>query len=229
MRAVRAITFDLDDTLWEIGPVIARAERKVYEEIRNRFPRVAEHYAVEGIQKTRQQVLRKHPEIAHDLTEIRRVTFRWMLTGCDYNPDDSHALLEQFLQLRHEVEFFADVVPALRRLSERYPLLTMTNGNADVERLGITHFFTGHISARSAGVLKPDPRIFELACQMLEEDPGAVLHVGDHPVDDVLGALDAGFQAAWINRRADIWTHEREPHAEVQNLIELVDLLDAEN
>ena len=163
MRAVRAITFDLDDTLWEIGPVIARAERKVYEEIRNRFPRVAEHYAVEGIQKTRQQVLKKHPEIAHDLTEIRRVTFRWMLTGCDYNPDDSHALLEQFLQLRHEVEFFADVVPALRRLSERYPLLTMTNGNADVERLGITHFFTGHISARSAGGLKPDPRIFELA------------------------------------------------------------------
>ena len=48
-------------------------------------------------------------------------------------------------------------------------------------------------------------------------------------MDDVLGALDAGFQAAWINRRADIWAHEREPHAEVQNLIELVDLLDAEN
>ena len=64
---------------------------------------------------------------------------------------------------------------------------------------------------------------------MLEEDPGAVLHVGDHPVDDVLGALDAGFQAVWINRRAAAWTHEWEPHAEVKNLIELVDLLDAEN
>ena len=70
MRTVRAITFDLDDTLWAIGPVIARAERKVYEEIRNHFPRVAERYAVEGIQNIRQQVLEKHPEIAHDLTEI---------------------------------------------------------------------------------------------------------------------------------------------------------------
>ncbi len=229
MRAVRAITFDLDDTLWEIGPVIARAERKVYEEIRNRFPRVAERYDVDGIQRTRQQVLEKHPEIAHDLTEIRRVTFHWMLAGCDYDPKNSHALLEQFMELRHEVEFFADVMPALRRLSERYPLLTMTNGNADVERLGITHFFSGHISARSAGILKPDPRIFELACQALGEDPSAVLHVGDHPVDDVLGALDAGFQAAWINRRADVWIHERGPHAEVQDLNQLVDLLDAEN
>ena len=229
MRTVRAITFDLDDTLWEIGPVIARAERKVYEEIRNRFPRVAKCYALEGIQKTRQQVLEKHPEIAHDLTEVRRVTFRWMLKGCGYNPDDSQALLEHFLHFRHEVEFFADVVPALKRLSEQYPLLTLTNGNADVERLEIADFFAGHISARSAGILKPDPRIFELACQMLEEEPGAVLHVGDHPIDDVLGALNAGFQAAWINRRTDAWTHEHEPHAEVQNLIELVNLLEAGN
>jgi putative hydrolase of the HAD superfamily len=229
MRAVRAITFDLDDTLWEIGPVIARAERKVYEEIRNQFPRVAERYAMGEIQKIRQQVLEKCPEIAHDLTEVRRVTFRWMLTDGGYNPDDSHDLLKRFLQLRHEVEFFEDVLPALQKLSERYPLVTITNGNADVERLGITHFFEGHISASSAGILKPDPRIFELACQMLKEDPGAVLHVGDHPADDVLGALNAGFQAAWINRCADVWTHECQPHAEVQNLIELVDLLEAAN
>ena len=143
MRAVRAITFDLDDTLWEIGPVIERAERKVYEEIRNRFPRVAGRYDVDGIKRTRQQVLEKHPEVAHDLTEIRRVTFNLMLAECGYDPDDSHVLLETFLQLRHEVEFFSDVMPALRRLSERYPLLTMTNGNADVERLGITHFLRG--------------------------------------------------------------------------------------
>ena len=138
MHTVRAITFDLDDTLWEIGPVIARAEREVYEEIRNSFPRVAKRYPMEGIQETRQQVLEQHPEIAHDLTEIRRVTFRWMLTDCGYNPDDSHVLLKRFLELRHEVEFFGDVIPSLQKLSGRYPLLTITNGNADVE-LSLIH------------------------------------------------------------------------------------------
>ena len=96
MRAVRAITFDLDDTLWEIGPVIARAERGVYEEIRNRFPRVAKQYPIESIQNTRLQVLEKHPEIAHDLTEVRRVTFCWMLTDCGYDPEESQTLLKQF-------------------------------------------------------------------------------------------------------------------------------------
>ena len=64
---------------------------------------------------------------------------------------------------------------------------------------------------------------------MLGEEPGSVLHVGDRPVNDVLGALDAGCQAVWINRRADAWTHDHEPHTEVQDLIELVHLLNAEN
>ena len=213
----------------ELEPVVARAERKVYEEIRNRFPRVAERYSVEGIQKTRQNVLENYPKIAHNLTEIRRVSFRLMLTDCGYNPDDSDVLLEQFLQFRHDIEFFADAVPALQNLSRRYPSLTITNGNVDVERLGIAHLFVGGISACSAGILKPDPRIFELACQMLGEEPGSVLHVGDHPVNDVLGALDAGCQAVWINRRADTWVHRCEPHVQVQDLTELVDLLEAVN
>jgi putative hydrolase of the HAD superfamily len=64
---------------------------------------------------------------------------------------------------------------------------------------------------------------------MLKEEPEATLHVGDHPVDDVLGALDAGFQSAWINRCAQVWTHEWKPHAQVQNLHELVELLDSKN
>ena len=84
----------------------------------------------------------------------------------------------------------------------------------------------GHSIIKKTQIPKPKPLIFELACKTLGEEPDAVLHVGDHPMDDVLGALDAGFQAVWINRRAETWTEERKPHAEVQNLIELADLLD---
>ena len=226
MHWIRAITLDLDDTLWEIEPVIVRAEYKIYEQIRERFPRVVQRYDINDIRSIRQRVVETHPEISHDLTEMRRIAFEWVLRECDYDPENSHILLEQFLKLRHQVEFFSDVLPALQRLSERYPLLTVTNGNADIERLGITHFFTGQVTARAAGISKPDPRIFEIASEALGEIPEAVLHVGDHPMDDVLGALNAGFQAVWINRRFEAWAHERRPNAEVTTLIELADLLE---
>ena len=226
MRKVRAISFDLDDTLWEIAPVIARAERKVYDKIQMRFPRVSQRYALEDIQAVRQEILRDNPGIAHNLTEIRRLTFYVMLARCDYDPNESLVLLEQYLNLRHDVEFFLDVMPALEFLSERYQLMTITNGNADIERLGISHFFQAHVSAGSFGVVKPDPRIFQHACEMLREDPSLVLHVGDHQIDDVLGALDAGFQAVWVNRHNDVWCQNKPPDAEIKNLTELVNMLD---
>lgn len=226
MQKIRAITFDLDDTLWDIAPVIARAERKVYEEIRNRFPRVVQRYALEDIQIVRQEILERNPDVAHDLTEIRRLTFRKMLVRCGYEPDESSVLLEQYLNLRHDVEFFLDVIPALKSLSQRYKLMTITNGNADTERLGISHFFEGHISAGAFGILKPDPRIFQHACEVLQEDPSGILHVGDHPIDDVLGALSAGFRAVWINRGDGVWGQSRLPDAQIKNLTELNNMLD---
>jgi len=225
MRDIRAVTFDLDDTLWEIAPVIARAERKVYEEIRNRFPRVSQSYELEDIQIVRQEILEMNPSVAHNLTEVRRLTFRRMFSECGYEPDESSVLLQQYLDLRHDVEFFLDVMPALEFLSERYKLMTITNGNADIERLGISRFFQGHISAGSFGVLKPDARIFQHACYVLQEDPKFVLHVGDHPIDDVLGALGAGLQSIWVNRHENTWNQSQLPDAEIKNLTELVNML----
>ena len=225
MREIQAITFDLDDTLWEIAPVIARAERKVYEEIQSRFPHVSQRYALEDIQIVRQEILEMNPSVAHNLTEIRRLTFRKMLSECGYEPDESSVLLQQYLDLRHDVEFFLDVMPALEFLSERYKLMTITNGNADIGRLGISRFFRGHVSAGMFGILKPDPRIFHHACDLLQEDPRVVLHVGDHPIDDVLGALGAGLQSIWVNRNKNTWTQSQLPHAEIKNLTELVNML----
>jgi len=226
IQSVNAITFDLDDTLWEIAPVIARAEKKVYEVIQAQFPRVSERYTLKDIQKIREQVLVSNPDIIHDLTEIRRLTFREMLSGCHYDPNQASVLLEQYMDWRHNVDFFVDVIPALDLLSQRYKLLTITNGNADVKRLGISQYFTASISAGEFGTLKPDPRIFHYACEILGEKPSTILHVGDNPSDDVIGALDAGFRAVWINRYRTVWKHPRSPDIEITSLTELVEFLD---
>lgn len=49
------------------------------------------------------------------------------------------------------------------------------------------------------GIEKPHPRIFATLAELLNLRAGEILHVGDTWEDDVVGATEAGFQAAWLN------------------------------
>jgi putative hydrolase of the HAD superfamily len=129
-----------------------------------------------------------------------------------------------FFAERQRVTLFEDALPALEFLSARYPLVALTNGNADLQRVGLDRFFRACISAREFGVGKPDARIFHAASGALDLWPEQVLHIGDDATLDALGALNAGMQAAWLNRSDSPWPHEQEPHVTVAHLSELVDL-----
>jgi putative hydrolase of the HAD superfamily len=94
------------------------------------------------------------------------------------------------------VTLFEDALPALEFLAARYPLVALTNGNADVQRIGLGRFFHASINAREFGVGKPDPRIFHAAAGAMDVMPERVLHIGDDATLDALGALNAGMQAA---------------------------------
>lgn len=65
--------------------------------------------------------------------------------------------------------------------------MSLTNGNADLQRVGLHGHFSHHVAAREVGVAKPDPAIFHHACARLGLAPSQVLHVGDDPLLDVQG------------------------------------------
>lgn len=225
MDNVKAISLDLDDTLWEIMPIIVRAEQKVHTFLANEYPRVTERFDIVAIRAVRTEVVQRHPGIEHDFTEMRRLTYAFVLRHCDYDESDAQRVLQVFLDARHELELFPDVLPALQTLSEKFPLIALSNGNADVDRLPLSQFFSHSVNARDVGVLKPHPKIFGAACDLLNLNADEVLHIGDHPVEDIKGAADFGMRTVWINRKQQEWEHEYEPHAQVQNLTQLVELL----
>jgi len=225
MKPIRAISFDLDDTLWAIWPVIDRAETALHEYICEAFPLIGQHHGPQDLRLHRNRLNEERPDLAHDLTELRRVSFERLLVRYGYDATASHALVERFLDLRHDVTLFPDVLPALEALSRKFRLIALSNGNADVVRLGIGRYFSGQVSARSAGVKKPDQRIFDQACALVELRPDEILHVGDHPLEDVMGAQQAGLQAVWVNRNGNEWPHGTSAHAEVSDLAQLVTLL----
>ena len=63
------------------------------------------------------------------------------------------------------VTLFEDVLPALEWLSARMPIVSVSNGNADVHQIGIGNFFAATVTARDVGVGKPHARIFQAAAK----------------------------------------------------------------
>jgi len=224
----RAITLDLDDTLWEIAPVIQRAESVLHEWLRMHAPRCAARYSIEKMRGLRDVVAAANPHLAHDFTAQRKLSLAQALAEVDENPLLAEAAFEAFYAARNTVELYPDVPDALSRLAARAPLAALTNGNADLGRIGLHHSFVFALGAREHGAAKPDAGIFHAACERLGLQPHEVLHVGDDPEHDVLGAQRAGLRTCWINRRGVVWSHrETSPDLNLAHLGALADWLDA--
>ncbi len=196
----RGLTLDLDDTLWPVQATIRRAEQALLAWLAVQAPRTTVLHDAAAAKALREQLLAQHPEWRHDLSRLRLELLRAALTASGEDPALAEPAFEVFLAERQNVTLFDDALPALARLSARYPVCALTNGNADIARIGIGRYFAGTVSARDAGVMKPDPAIFLLACNSLRLPPAEVLHVGDDWAMDVQGARQAGLRAAWVNR-----------------------------
>lgn len=228
LTIIKAITLDLDDTLWPVWPVIERAEAALDEWLGHHAPMTAALFSNPSARHDiRAEIARTRPELKHNLSAIRREAIRLALSRAEENPMLAEEAFEVFFAARHQVTLFDDALLALEFLSTRYPVVALSNGNADIERIGLGAYFRAAISAQEFGVGKPDSRIFHAAAGAVDVDPHNVLHVGDDAALDVLGALNAGMQTAWVNRADHLWTHPSSPHETVANLTELCDLFRA--
>ena len=208
---VRAIAFDLDNTLWDVEPVLARAEVRLLEWLHRHCPRIPEQVSLEDMRVARAELARTEPHNAHDVTYLRLACLETHAREHGYDTRLAAEAFAVFLAARNEVELFTDVAPALERLSRRYALASLSNGNADLERIGLQPLFAVSLNARQIGAAKPQPRCFECLAGELALDANEILYVGDDPLLDVAAARAAGCASAWMNRRAQTWPKELSP------------------
>jgi HAD superfamily hydrolase (TIGR01549 family) len=219
---IKAISFDLDDTLWPIWPTIERAEKALLDWLGDYAPMAAAMFASPAaLRDVRDYIGQNRPELKHDLSAMRREAIRLALYRAGENPLLAEQAFEVFFAERQRVTLFDDAQNALDFLAARFPLVSISNGNADIERVGLGPYFRAAISAREFGVGKPDPRIFHAAAGALDLTPADVLHVGDDATLDALGALNAGMQTAWLNRSDHLWPHDETPQVTIASLDEL--------
>ena len=223
---ISAITIDLDDTLWPIWPTIERAEKALHDWLVDHAPMTAALFSNPGaLREIRGEMSTSRPDLKHDMSALRRESIRLALYRAEEDPRMADEAFEVFFAARQQVTLFDDALPALEFLASRFPVVALSNGNADLERIGLSRFFRAAVSAREFGIGKPDPRIFHAAAGAVDTMPEGVLHIGDDATLDALGALNAGMQAAWLNRGDAIWPHDTEPQVMLAHLGELRDLL----
>ncbi len=215
LDGIRVITFDLDDCLWPCRPVIRRAEQVVYDWLRRHAPRVTEAMSPEAMREHRCAFMAAHPELVHDLTLVRLRTLEEVMARHGYPRALAEQATEVFREARDRVTPYPDVVPALERLRRRYLLVSVTNGNARVERTPLAGLFHHNLTSAGVGAAKPHPALFRAAAQWAGVEPARMLHVGDDPERDVLAARRAGLRPVWVRRDpAMTWPFPDRPEPE---------------
>lgn len=219
--SIKAVIFDLDDTLWPLVPTLVKAEAVLYDWLTLHIPGVVQRFSNEELRELRMQLLPTQPEYQFNVWALRHAA----LTHACHLTSENKELVDQamavFSKARNDVELFDDVLPALASLKERYKIASVSNGFADLAEIGISEYFQTSIAAHQFGSAKPHPEIFLAACKALDIAPHEAVYVGDDPLLDVQGAQGAGLQVVWMNRFQRTLPDHIVPTASCTNLHEL--------
>jgi len=198
--SIRVISFDLDDTLWPCKPVIQRAEQQLYEWLMKQTPEIPARYSIESMREHRLAFMRDYPDIAHDLTQVRHRALQQLMKACHYPESLAAQGVALFREARNQVQPYADVLPVLNSLRTQYRLVSVTNGNAEVDKTPLSNCFHRSFTAAEAGAARPDPALFQAVLDWSGVSPDLILHVGDDLLRDVEPARLLGLRTAWMQR-----------------------------
>lgn len=230
-RGVDALSFDLDDTLYNNHPVIRRAEQQLQLWLAARLPQTTAFHAETWL-FYQQRVVADNPMLVEHVTEKRRAVLARIALDCGLDEQRSQQLADDamrfFLAERSNFKVPSQSMDLLERLARRYPLVAITNGNVDCESLKLTPYFVDVLKAGFDGRAKPHPDLFAKAKQRLGLPAERILHIGDSLSTDVAGAKRANFKACWFNEKDRNIAHNSQltmlPDIEIRHIEELLKL-----
>jgi len=203
LRPVAAMTFDLDDTLYDNREVIIRTMAESHAALQALHPALKD-YSAEQYQQVRDRLLLTEPELYHDVTEWRhRAVELVMREEAGLSAAEARRgadeVMAVFARWRSDITVPDETHRTLAALAERMPLVAITNGNAEPHRCGLEQYFRFILRAGPDGRSKPYPDMYQNAAEQLNLPPAQILHVGDDLTTDVAGSVRYGMQACWIN------------------------------
>jgi putative hydrolase of the HAD superfamily len=230
-HAIRLLTFDLDDTLWDFAPALLRAEDVTYRWLQQRVPELCARHSIDTLRTIRFELARDEPQLAHRISELRLRGMRHALYEAGFDNARAEQIareaFEIFLHARHEVELFEQAEQTLAQLQTQYVLAAITNGNFDIRRIGLDRYFSFAINAEHLPRAKPHPEPFLTALARAGCTPQQSIHIGDDIDSDMRGAQRVGMYTIWVNATAQPWPDNLPPTKQIRHLRELPDAVSA--
>ncbi len=200
---IKAISFDLDDTLYSNDVIINDAEQAQFTYLCSKIPTIKE----QGIQPwldLKWHVLAEQPELKHDVTLWRLAVIKYGLAAYIKDSTELNDLsikaFKEFYRVRSNFSIDQNTHDVLSALSKKFPLVAVTNGNADIDRLNLSQYFVGYWRAGENNCrMKPYPDMLNQVSLALDLPLSNILHVGDNITSDIKGALNAKTNSFWFN------------------------------
>lgn len=198
---IKVVAFDLDDTLWETDPVLIEAEKILKQWLEDSVPGL--RYDRESVWAIRHQLAASRPGLVNRPTDLRRSVIELALGQAGLSKaaaaDLAAEAMTVFLEARSRLVLFEGVLETIEQLASRFTLGALTNGNADVSRVGLDEWFDFVFSAEDVGSAKPEPGLFLAALEFTGVEPREMVYVGDHPQNDVDAANRVGLRTIWVD------------------------------
>lgn len=205
LKDVRAVIFDLDDTITDFLSAADAAFMAAFSDI-------AEEHGVDvGELHARYMELFEefytlHLEGHVNLEEFRvyRFSRAFELVGLPVDGSFLDLTVDFQFYYDHELKTFPGVCDVLRELDRVFPLGLITNGPTDaqwrkINKFRLSEIFEVILVSGQLGISKPDPRIFDVALEGLRVAPEEAIMVGNSLEHDYQGAMNAGVRFVWAN------------------------------
>ncbi len=222
MKTPKAILFDLDDTLTDREATLHLYASRFLEAFKPALGNISLPALTLEIRRADAGGYHPKLEVAAELL----MSLPWL------NPPTAVELeafwLSTFPRLAAPMPGLNVLLETLRARGVRLGVVTNGRGRAQhpkLDVLGIRSFLEVILVSEDMGVKKPDRRIFELALEQLRLSPHEVWMVGDHPVNDTLGARAAGLTGVWFKQGYHAWPGDEPRGLEIDALPGLLELL----
>lgn len=235
LSKIKVLSFDLDNTLYDCETVLRKADAWFTQYLCDTYGLGGACLKYDYWSQVKAEVLHDNPALADDVTLLREVSlveaFKRLKIPLKNGLDEARELVDLFVDHRSAGFVHQDIYDMLASLSEKYPMIALSNGNLKPEKIGLERYFERDIRPSVGGLRrKPYADMFIECAKYKNVKIDEILHIGDDPFTDVYGAVQSGCKCAWVYKGyTGISPDEKQlkvlPDILLDNVLELKDLL----